>query len=87
MTRIAVKSSEAKMASGFCRVKIFLISISFLTGEKSLETLIIGAFGSTDAKPAWRSPVGELELSFPVIMMIDWAPVLTKVWAARTPPA
>lgn len=52
-----------------------------------METLIIGAFGSTDAKPAWRSPVGELELSFPVIMMIDWAPVLTKVWAARTPPA
>ena len=86
MTRIAVKSSEAKSHLVLSRQDILDFHF-FLTGEKSLETLIIGAFGSTDAKPAWRSPVGELELSFPVIMIIDWAPVLTKVWAARTPPA
>ncbi len=32
-----------------------------------------------EANPAWRSPVGELELSLPVIIMTDLAPVFSKV--------
>ena len=87
MIKMAVRSSEAKMASGFLCFKIFLISISLRIGEKSLDTLIIGASGRMEAKPAWRRPVGEFELSFPVIIMIFWAPDLTKVSAAKTPPA
>ncbi len=65
------------MASGLWWVKICLISISLRMGEKSLETLMIEAFGKTEAKPAWRRPVGELELSFPVIMMMFWEPVFS----------
>ena len=87
MIKMAVKSSEAKIASGFLSFKIFLISISLRMGEKSLDTLIIGAVGRTEAKPAWRRPVGELELSFPVIIIIFLAPDLTNVSAARVPPA
>lgn len=83
MIRIVVKLFEVKMVFGFWWVKIFLIFIFFLMGEKLLEILIIGVFGSMDVKLVWCSLVGELELLFFVIMMIDWVFVLIKVWAVR----